>query len=199
MNGATLEAFALPNSLPPMRSLLWKDAGHSPWPGGTKMPMSFTCPQCADTNTQRLAIAYESGFANVTAHSTGPVVGFGSGGVRVGVGSATTVGTSQTALSQRAAPPEKASRFWAIVCFVLSAPGVFLTMLVLFVHPIQFLFHGGFVALLNPFLWLGYFLNRKANLYNKNEWPPLWEKWNKRFVCLRCGHIFEIKAEAQTA
>lgn len=69
--------------------------------------MELACPSCKSDNTQRLAVIYEGGLSDINTKSKGTAIGFGRGGIGVGVGGSKTTGTSQTAASQRAAPPQK--------------------------------------------------------------------------------------------
>lgn len=32
----------------------------------------------------------------------------------------------------------------------------------------------------------------QAVFYNSREWPDLFEEWQKKWICMRCGKIFEI-------
>ena len=32
----------------------------------------------------------------------------------------------------------------------------------------------------------------QAVFYNSREWPDLFDEWQKKWVCLRCGSVFEI-------
>lgn len=32
----------------------------------------------------------------------------------------------------------------------------------------------------------------QAVFYNSREWPDLFDEWQKKWICMRCGKIFEI-------
>ena len=69
--------------------------------------MELTCPNCNSDNTQRLSAVFENGISTVNNKTHGVGLGLGRGGLAIGAAGASTSGTSQTVLSQRAAPPDR--------------------------------------------------------------------------------------------
>ena len=69
--------------------------------------MELTCPNCNSDNTQRLSAVFENGISTVNNKTHGVGMGLGRGGLAIGAAGASTSGTSQTVLSQRAAPPDR--------------------------------------------------------------------------------------------
>jgi hypothetical protein len=149
--------------------------------------MPVSCPQCNTEDTQRLSLAYESGISDVNTTSSGTGIGFGSGGIGIGIGSSQTHGIAQTVLSQRAAPPFKASyllilKRWFIALIlatvfmlIINASGMLERVISLAIHA------------------TAVFALFRATAFNHNQWPVLFQKWQQSYICLRCGNIFEIR------
>lgn len=146
--------------------------------------MDFFCPSCKSDNIQRLSVIYEGGLSDINTKSKGTAIGFGRGGIGVGVGSSKTTGTSQTAASQRAAPPPK-KRYLKPLLVIFGA----FMLLMLFVGT-----KNSFVAGALNIGWLAasagwiYF----AFQYNSKTWPPLKATWDNSFFCNRCNEIFSL-------
>jgi len=144
--------------------------------------MSLTCPKCSDQNTQRLSLAFESGISDVTTRTSGAAVGIGRGGIGIGIGSSKNKGTSQTALSQRAAPPKKSSylkifKYWFIATLLSQ----------IFLRNTTF----REIVAVTILVAAGYAIYR-AFMFNRDQWPALHQTWQKSFICLRCSNIFEV-------
>lgn len=147
--------------------------------------MSIACPKCNDENVQRLSVAFESGISDVHTSTSGTAIGFGRGGIGIGIGSSKTQGTAQTALSQRAAPPQKASylrivKYW----FIGALIGAVVLGILNVSKFIEDLFGYG-IFIVAAFALL------QAFSFNKNQWPGLFQKWQQSYICLKCGNIFE--------
>ncbi len=152
--------------------------------------MELTCTSCKSDNIQRLSVVYEGGLSDVNTKTKGTAIGFSRGGAGIGFGRSKTKGTSQTAASKRAAPPQKIPYVWP-----------------LFIIAILFMILGGTIGSLlgnGPhkiiegivaFCWLVasaawvYF----AFQYNANTWPPLKANWDKSYLCNRCNAIFRLE------
>ena len=65
------------------------------------------CTACQSRQTKRLSVVYEQGLSNINTASNTGGMGLGFGGLGVGIARSRTRGVSQTALSQKAAPPAK--------------------------------------------------------------------------------------------
>lgn len=143
----------------------------------------YSCPSCQSDNIQRLSIVYEGGLSDINTKSSGTAIGFGRGGVSLGVGGSKTKGSSQTETSKRAAPPAKKP--------YLKPIAVIFVVFMLF----SFFAEGNkFLGILNSvFLlggeagWIFYAFN-----YNRNNWPPLKSVWDKSYLCNRCAQIFTL-------
>ena len=84
--------------------------------------MELTCPNCNSDNTQRLSAVFENGISTVNNKTHGVGLGLGRGGLAIGAAGASTSGTSQTVLSQRAAPPDR-KPYLVPLLKILDLPG----------------------------------------------------------------------------
>lgn len=145
--------------------------------------MGYQCPHCQSDNIQKLAVVYEGGLSHIDTHTKGSAVGFGRGGIGVGVGAAKTQGTSQTAASKRATPPGKKDYFRPLLGFfglyLLGSLFFSKNAVISFMLPIVC---GGLA------IWWEYY----AYQYNSKTWPQLKDIWDHSFLCNRCNEIFQM-------
>lgn len=144
--------------------------------------MDFSCPSCKSDNIQRLSVIFEGGLFEINTKSKGTAIGLGSGGIGVGVGASKATGTSQTAASQRAAPPAKKTYLKPLLMIF----GVFI---------LASMFAGSkFFKVAVDIAWIaasaGWIYS--AFQYNANKWPPLKESWDNSYLCNRCNNIFHL-------
>lgn len=149
--------------------------------------MEYACPSCKSDNIQRLAVIYEGGLSDIDTKTRGSAIGFGRGGIGVGVGSSKTKGTSQTAASQRAAPPAK-KRYVKPLLMILGA-SMLLAMFAGDSKLMQDVASLGWLAASAG--WVVY-----AFQYNAKTWPPLKAAWEKSYLCNRCNEMFVIQEAA---
>ena len=146
----------------------------------------YCCPACKSQNTQRLSTAYMSGLSQFSAVTSG--IGWARAPM---FGRAWTIGTSQTQMSQVAAPPAKRNYSRGLLLLFLGpiiggAPFAILEHLhgpsktydLLAVLLVILLEIGAVTSLL------------RAVAYNKYDWPELLEQWRSCLMCLRCGQVF---------
>lgn len=145
------------------------------------MPTDLACPSCKSDATQKLSIVFENGISDVNTTSRSVGLGVGRGGLALGGAKIKTEGTSQTAASQKAAPPAK-KPYLKPLLYIFAAmiiASIFLNGLVL----------GPLVTL----AWLGgsiaYIVT--ARKFNSQVWPELFAQWDRSFVCSRCSHTFQ--------
>lgn len=142
------------------------------------------CNQCGSDNTQRLQMVYEGGTANIntTSHTGG--IGAGKGGLGVGVATTTTSGVSRSLLAERAAPPGKAGYlfklFFAFLAFLLYVSTEWFSIWKILAFSV--------LALCAYLIFMGY-------RFNSKEWPVLFKRWQQKWICNKCGHIFEAGSE----
>jgi hypothetical protein len=129
--------------------------------------MSFPCPHCHDSGTQKVSLLYESSIRRGTN-------GHGGGNV------------SQSDLAARLAPPQPRKRVWPIISVILIwMAGSFVGGCV------GLLFHSG-LAILIPWAALigGIVWQVKQAKKHKETFQPELLRWNSQFICKSCGEIF---------
>lgn len=148
---------------------------------------NYVCPKCGSDQIQLYSIAYSGGISAVNTNT----VGVGLTGSGIGVGGAKTVGTSQTALSQSVAPPEKLPVVKGILMSVILVPLV--VAIVVGILEIMLKIRLGAVASVIIFAAMVYALYRypyNYYQYNKNVYPQEMERWQHSWLCAKCGHRF---------
>jgi hypothetical protein len=133
------------------------------------------CTSCKSENVQRLSVVYDQGTQNIKTTGRTYGGGYGAGGA-FGGATTHTSGTSRTNSAQKAAPPPKQSFKWAVLCVVLAVILIAATDF----DPL------GYLLILG-----GGFLGWRAYQYNKEKHPPLYERWQRSWMCNKCGIIYE--------
>jgi hypothetical protein len=123
---------------------------------------------------------YNEGLSIINAQTSTVGSGFGGGGAAFGSASSHTTGRQQTQLSKQASPPgKKAWLLWsavAVICGFLALGSL--------AHPgVGLLFYVGITALAVRFAL-------KGRAYNSEVYPELYQKWERSFMCNRCGEMF---------
>lgn len=138
------------------------------------------CAECNSDNVQRLSVVYEAGTQKINTQSRtfGSGVGIGGGGAGLGFGSANThtTGTSQSHLAQKAAPPKK--RSFAPTA-ILAALGIIPYVMLSLPFTILLLL----LAVAGIWAYMAY-------RYNTQQYPPLYQAWQKSWHCNKCGAIY---------
>jgi hypothetical protein len=132
------------------------------------------CDKCYSDNTQRLQVVYENGMSNINTTSNTVGVGYGRGFGLAGARTSTQ-GTSQSVLSERAAPPSKKSYKWSVIAIVV---GTLFTMNEIYVGII--------------FAGIGAYITFSSYKYNNEVWPSLNEHWLNCWLCNKCGNIYHL-------
>lgn len=142
---------------------------------------NLACIKCGATEVRRLSLIYQEGLSTISTQSQTMGSSFGSGGAAFGSASTATTGHQQTALSKKASPPtKKHTILWAMsaglfgvltIGNIVSGPG-FGTLIIL-----------GITAASVRFAM-------QAKLYNATAFPELHQRWERSFMCNRCGEVF---------
>ncbi|MBX9928146.1 MAG: hypothetical protein K2X99_04460 [Gemmatimonadaceae bacterium] len=122
-------------------------------------------------------MAYLAGTSDVSARSHTVDVGSIGGALGVGGAITKTTGVSQSALAQRAAPPQRKSIKWPVVLIVVSLFGL-----------------GEPKAIVGVVIWVtigAYWLSRIVK-YNSMEWSQLHQVWLRSWMCQRCGEVYQV-------
>jgi hypothetical protein len=140
------------------------------------------CDKCGSDNTQRLEVVFHNGTSSINTQSHSVETGgIGSAfGTKLGGVITETKGTSQTVLSQMAAPPQR-KPVDKVGPALLGGGG-------LFYYgwnnegPMSMLFGSLIIA-------LGVYTLYSAITYNK-KWPLLYKQWQESWLCHKCGNTF---------
>ena len=154
--------------------------------------MDLRCPKCNSTDIKKLSLAYQQGISHVNARTRLHGVVVGSDGPDLIVGSGTTKGFQQTAISKAAAPPTRWSykrlTGWSVLVFLAVGWIVFYTNTVttnsesVLSVPLT----------LYIIVALGIFAVIVTCFWKHNAGYRLkFAKWNRSFLCERCGTISE--------
>lgn len=157
--------------------------------------MDLRCPQCNSTDLKKLSLAYQEGFSQVNTRSRLRAIAVGSEGPDVIVGRITGRGTAQTELSKALSPPRKWSyrkllRYWFFGFVVGSWVVVALdwsrtdSKTVISIPFLAFA-----VACVGVFVVLALGLWK----HNRSTFPRDYARWNRSFVCNKCGSVSEQK------
>jgi hypothetical protein len=152
---------------------------------------SYSCPGCGSGQTQRVAVAWETGTSSVTSSTTGVGLAAAGDDLIPIVTSMGSHGTQQTELARRISPPVRRGHSLPLVffggsvlSFVLiavflvfdkcSAPAVICCLLlgVLFTVCVEVI------------------LNSREKRYNRTVWATKYSRWKLLWICHRCGNVF---------
>lgn len=155
------------------------------------MAKTYRCPKCESDDTASFEMIYASGTQ--TWSSGGLLVGSDED-LHVGIGG----GATSSRLAATVAPPEKQHPLAARISTVVGAIGIPVFGLLgigVLVAGHRDQVSGGVVALLFAAccamaLVLGVARWNKAIQYNNKEWALHYKKWQKWWLCKRCGERF---------
>src|SRR5262245_26473782 len=139
---------------------------------------SIACTKCGSSEVRRLSLIYEEGLSHSATQSQTAFGGaaFGS------TASTFSTGTSQTALSKKAAPPTKQHTIlWALLVGFLG----FCTLAGVVNFSFWALVFGGLT-------YLAAMKTLKAKAYNAAVFPGERARWERSFMCNRCGGVFAV-------
>lgn len=155
--------------------------------------MDLRCPKCNSTDLKRVSLAYQEGFSQVNTRSRLRAIAVGSDGPDVILGRATNTGTAQTELSKVLSPPKRWSYRTLLRCWVFGlVVGTWVvialdwsmtdskTVISLPVLVFAALYLGVLVL-------LGFaFWQHNHSVFSKKH-----ARWNRSFLCNRCGTVSE--------
>ncbi len=134
------------------------------------MSEKFCCPKCGSEHIQSCPVIYQSGTVGHSYTSR-------SGNYEID-----TSGTESTALAQSVAPPPQKETSW--VAMIITG---FLGY--------AFLNDGGYIiggvfALIAIACAMS---SSEASEYNEKQWPEEYRRWERSYMCHRCGNIFLLR------
>lgn len=144
--------------------------------------MNVLCPKCTSGEVRSLSLIYREGLSHSVTNTTGTGFGGARGGFGGGTMSAVSHGRSQTVLSKEAAPPSKKRVVtWLVLTVIFS----FLFLGSTKDFGVSTLVFAGVAALS---IWMA--MNNRE--YNATQFPELYSRWQRSFMCNRCGAVFVV-------
>ena len=172
----------------------------------TAAPSSFNCTKCGDASTQPCHAVWASGTSSIATTSSGGGVAFGPGGRLTPMRtSSSTSGVQQTQLAAQCSPPPRQQPMGVIMAGTVLS--VIVGVVAIFVAAVI----GGMMGFgdkFNPLLvviffgasgWMMTVTIRRAlsfHRYNRDELPPLFAAWQRKWVCHKCHHQFDPEKPA---
>jgi hypothetical protein len=158
--------------------------------------MERGCPNCGSTDLKKVSLVYEAGLSLIEIKSRLRGVSFGDEGPNVIAGTAETKGIAQTQLSKRLRPPKKWSYLKLVSWFGLAL----LVSLIVYVHMVMASTApvSSAPGEIGAAICLGAFVFVCAVVWRHNrlKYPREFAKWDRSFVCQRCGAISEREIHA---
>lgn len=133
------------------------------------------CDKCGSKHTQRLEVVYNEGISSSTSESISGGIGF-NGGFGVGAMKTKGTGTSQSAISNMAAPP-KARSFTEINILLClgTIPALSMTL-------------PGF--LISGLFWIFCYVSRRNIARFNQAHRELYREWQESWLCRKCGNVY---------
>jgi hypothetical protein len=144
----------------------------------------MSCPRCGSPDWKIASQVHREGLSNISTESNSHGVGLSGAGIGVGLGQSSTQGTSQTALSYSARPPEdpRAGKFSVLYL-------VFLGVVMFFaVYELDFLV--GVVLVVAAAIVPLFLIDSLVRLIPAPDYEAKLKRWNETRVCTRCGQFY---------
>lgn len=153
--------------------------------------MDLHCPNCDSTDLKRISLAYEEGLCRVNIRTRLWGLFLGTDEPSIFMGRAKTRGSQQTELSRRLQSPVK----WSYLKLIFWAACLSFVLLLFYIHvvmgssskasalPVMIyaVVCPSVVAALAVIFWR----------HNRSTYREEQERWNRSFLCQRCGAISE--------
>lgn len=149
--------------------------------------MNLNCPSCGSSRTKGLNLVYTGGTTEVRYNSFYI-------GTRRNFGYIPTFGRRQTMKARLAAPPLQ--RQWTCIgWFFLMGLAILIALIKLAASEDAVPGTALLITWLVSSTALAVWDHNRALRYNETIWPDLWDRWNRSYVCERCGCIFELEGD----
>ncbi|MGO8791138.1 MAG: hypothetical protein ACLQVL_27665 [Terriglobia bacterium] len=153
------------------------------------------CSVCQSTNLVKVSLAYEQGLSEYKGKSRSHGLSLGTGGLGLWGGSARKTGAFQTRLSARLSPPVKRSywktfKWWLAGLVILWFVGIAVQENAHnaneFSHAFNYSMdvYAAALVILWALIWR----------FNRSVFPVRRRRWDRSFMCRRCGETMEIPA-----
>lgn len=142
------------------------------------MMSNYKCPSCKSENIQKFAIIHLTGTSDSSLGGEG--IGISRRGIGIGLGAGS--GKSQSGLAALTSPPKQRSAI-GMAGMVFAIPSI----LICFLTTNEIIVFLTFLICSVP----AYFVGKNISKSNKEEM----KKYERSFLCLRCGATFEFKKQ----
>lgn len=154
--------------------------------------MDLRCPKCNSTDLKKLSLAYEEGISRMNTRTRLRGIVVGTGGPDLVVGSGTTKGIQQTAISKAVAPPTKWSYMklvgWSVVVFLSVGWIVFYANTIATNSQSVVSLPLGVYAVFASCVFAGLFVGFWKH---NSTYAEQFAQWNRSFLCQKCGAVSE--------
>jgi hypothetical protein len=153
--------------------------------------VDLQCPNCKSSDVKKVSLAHEEGLFQTTARSRLRGFLLGENGPNLVVGRAITQGTHQSQLSVRLRPPAK----WSYAKLILWSALFSLGLMVVYIRSVMAsatpASSVGVISCLVLFPVVFLFCLFLVWRHNTFFYPRQLERWNRSFLCNRCGAVSE--------
>ena len=150
------------------------------------------CPKCDSDQCSSLSVVYAAGLSQMRTRTRGRGFAFGEAAGALTF-TARSRGTCQTRLSKLAGPPRKLRYRYVILWWILGLGILYwLFGYLVWLHqlsPVRAV--AAFPEFSHAYLGLALFLLAVFCWYNRQVHPQRCRRWERSFMCGRCGKIFE--------
>lgn len=152
----------------------------------TVMPqLTLKCANCQSKGLKKLSLVYLQGTSNRNSFTIGFYRGLKGNII------ANTLGTKQSLLAQRAAPPQKKGMAlfligWFVACLILAVILIIAMINSNFEGPIAGIgFAVGGIAFVGGAVLRG----KTVSEYNSRTWSKAYARWERSYLCTQCGRV----------
>ncbi len=139
----------------------------------------LACPKCNNPDVRRFSLLHKQGSTDSVTSTTG--IGLSGGGLGIGV--ASSRGTNVSQLAQETAPPQQKPLGWPVFVALISVYGLMNSI------SAAGLADSGGVFVVT--LVVSGILIHQRRQHNSEVFPGLMARWERSFMCLRCGEQFQ--------
>lgn len=149
------------------------------------------CPKCNSEEYASLSVVYDAGLSDIRARTRGGGFAFGESAGTLSF-TARSRGTCQTRLSKLAAPPRKL-RYRHVILWWILGLGILYWLFgyLVWLHELSAIRAlTTFPDFAHAYSGLAVFVLAVLWWYNRRVRPQRYRRWERSFMCARCGKIF---------
>lgn len=158
----------------------------------------MNCPNCNQYDTQKVSVAYQMGTTSIQSSTIGLAGGRIGDRKGLGLGVSSSSGTQQSLFIQSIKPPEKENNYGLFVgctgCFGFIVLSIIIGIIV-GNYADKYAFWSVVIIIIGFFYGFMFLYKiSKDTSFKKQQAEAKWkeeiEKYEKQWICLRCGSIF---------